>query len=436
MTSPATILEISPSTQALLEAVGVHQPKDLQGFTPKTLFLEIKKANDFLHLSDQIPSLDFFTELIALASQHTAASFSSLSSLSAQIPSSPRDTSPSDLLSNDSKSSDPASGKTPLGASPLVADIGGNINTGADINTDTRDRRHHELNDGIEDQKRASYTAHPLSVSLPDALKEQLPLAQKAPEIDPHTSGSSGHSPSATAPFAKDAKASFSTPVSKFSLGATPILDIEIPSSESSSHHSPSPIPSSHDFSSDSPAPLPPEETKPLFADPDKVSPFAKGKIRVAVDKNSEAEKRSLMGYIRKKGIRNLHPLQVLLGALSVLFLASSVLFSLYTFLPYFDQEEYKNLAQWEKFLPLSFLFGIFAYLLFSFTSRCSVCRHPLFRLKKMAINHQAHSIPLLGIIISLALHIVLFRWFRCPACGSAQKLEFSEKERKKHRHS
>ena len=45
------------------------------------------------------------------------------------------------------------------------------------------------------------------------------------------------------------------------------------------------------------------------------------------------------------------------------------------------------------------------------------------FPLKKYTRNKAAHHIPLFGYVFATALHIFLFRWFRCPACGSSQQL-------------
>lgn len=60
----------------------------------------------------------------------------------------------------------------------------------------------------------------------------------------------------------------------------------------------------------------------------------------------------------------------------------------------------------------------------------CAVCNMPLFTLRAYTRNRYAHKLPLLGTTLPTALHTIFFFWFRCPACGTPQKLL----GRKKHR--
>lgn len=53
----------------------------------------------------------------------------------------------------------------------------------------------------------------------------------------------------------------------------------------------------------------------------------------------------------------------------------------------------------------------------------CSVCRIGIFSFKKYSHNRQAHWMPLLGCALPTALHVAFRFWFRCPACGTPQKL-------------
>jgi hypothetical protein len=38
--------------------------------------------------------------------------------------------------------------------------------------------------------------------------------------------------------------------------------------------------------------------------------------------------------------------------------------------------------------------------------------------------NRKAHHIPVLGYVFAVAVHIVLFRWFRCTYCGTPVRLK------------
>ncbi|MBQ9835049.1 MAG: hypothetical protein IJO34_01860 [Akkermansia sp.] len=62
-------------------------------------------------------------------------------------------------------------------------------------------------------------------------------------------------------------------------------------------------------------------------------------------------------------------------------------------------------------------------YFLLSSRAVCSVCRIRVFSFKKYSHNRQAHWMPLLGCALPTALHVAFRFWFRCPACGTPQKL-------------
>jgi len=69
-------------------------------------------------------------------------------------------------------------------------------------------------------------------------------------------------------------------------------------------------------------------------------------------------------------------------------------------------------------------LTGVF-YLLFAVRARCRVCTNPIFWSKRCMKNAKAHRLPGLGLVSSLALHALLFGWFRCMYCGTAIRLKF-----------
>jgi len=75
---------------------------------------------------------------------------------------------------------------------------------------------------------------------------------------------------------------------------------------------------------------------------------------------------------------------------------------------------------------------GIF-YLLFALRARCRVCTNQIFWSKRCFKNSKAHRLPGLGLVGSLALHALIFRWFRCMYCGTAIRLKFvADPERSK----
>lgn len=68
-------------------------------------------------------------------------------------------------------------------------------------------------------------------------------------------------------------------------------------------------------------------------------------------------------------------------------------------------------------------LIGALPYFCLNSRAVCSVCRISVYSFKKYSHNRQAHWMPLLGCALPTALHVAFRFWFRCPACGTPQKL-------------
>ncbi len=62
---------------------------------------------------------------------------------------------------------------------------------------------------------------------------------------------------------------------------------------------------------------------------------------------------------------------------------------------------------------------------------RCQVCHINIYSMRKFPRHRHAHRLPLLNTSIPTALTVMTKLWFRCPACGTAQKL-FRKKHSKK----
>lgn len=62
--------------------------------------------------------------------------------------------------------------------------------------------------------------------------------------------------------------------------------------------------------------------------------------------------------------------------------------------------------------------------------ARCRICSCHLFYSRNCVKNPKAHAVPGLGKTASLALHLLLFQWFRCMYCGTAIRLWASPDER------
>jgi len=66
----------------------------------------------------------------------------------------------------------------------------------------------------------------------------------------------------------------------------------------------------------------------------------------------------------------------------------------------------------------------------FAGRSRCRICSCNLFYSKNCLKNRKAHHFPPLGYVASLALHLLIFGWFRCMYCGTAIRLKPSPPKR------
>ena len=79
--------------------------------------------------------------------------------------------------------------------------------------------------------------------------------------------------------------------------------------------------------------------------------------------------------------------------------------------------------------LVIMLLSGILPYLCYTRKTKCPVCNISIFTFQNFVRNKYSHHLPILGYTLTTALHLIFFFWFRCPACGTAQKL-FKRKRR------
>lgn len=131
----------------------------------------------------------------------------------------------------------------------------------------------------------------------------------------------------------------------------------------------------------------------------------------------------SMLPYRRRqrKGIRHQHILRPLFISLFVLLFyacaAGAAAWLVYMLL-YVGRPDSRHTA-----VLFALLAGLLPFLLLGWTCKCSVCKIGVFSWKHYQRNRLSHSIPLMGSQVPTALHILVFRWFRCPSCGTAQEL-------------
>ena len=86
--------------------------------------------------------------------------------------------------------------------------------------------------------------------------------------------------------------------------------------------------------------------------------------------------------------------------------------------------------------IPMVSIIGVFLlvgliHLIINSKVRCRVCSCPLFYSQRCYKNKKAHLVNGIGYVASLALHIVVFQWFRCMYCGTAIRLRGAAKTKR-----
>ena len=130
--------------------------------------------------------------------------------------------------------------------------------------------------------------------------------------------------------------------------------------------------------------------------------------------------------YIR--GVLHSHPVSIGFGALVTLvmsvLLPLAIISGLLLLLSVEMPERFDWVPKWVLVFPLSLpVFGI-AYLIWGLQGKCRICTQKMFVPKICLKNSKAHHIRGLGHVIPVSIHILLFKWFRCPYCGTPVRLK------------
>lgn len=130
--------------------------------------------------------------------------------------------------------------------------------------------------------------------------------------------------------------------------------------------------------------------------------------------------------YIR--GVLHSHAVSLSVGALVTLIMAfmlpASMISAGLLLASREMPEKFGWVPEWLLAFPVCLpVFGL-AYLIWGVSGRCRICRQNLFVPRMCLKNPKVHHIPGLGHIIPLALHVLLFKWFRCSYCGTAVRVK------------
>lgn len=148
--------------------------------------------------------------------------------------------------------------------------------------------------------------------------------------------------------------------------------------------------------------------------------------IRAPLTETNRGRNPKSRRYIR--GVLHSHPVSIEFGALVTLILSImlpiGIISALLLLLSVEMPERFHWVPKWILVFPLSLpVFGI-AYLIWGLQGKCRICTQKLFVPKICLKNSKAHHIRGLGHVIPVSIHILLFKWFRCPYCGTPVRLK------------
>jgi hypothetical protein len=130
--------------------------------------------------------------------------------------------------------------------------------------------------------------------------------------------------------------------------------------------------------------------------------------------------------YIR--GVLHSHPISIGFGALVTLIMSVmlplGIISGLLLLLSGEMPERFNWVPKWILVFPLSLPVFVMAYLIWGLQGKCRICAQKMFVPKICLKNSKAHHIRGLGHVIPVSIHILLFKWFRCPYCGTPVRLK------------
>lgn len=128
------------------------------------------------------------------------------------------------------------------------------------------------------------------------------------------------------------------------------------------------------------------------------------------------------------RGVLHTDPWSVRAGAVLTLVLLAIIALAVTTapllLLSDRDPEVYHWVRPWWIVFPFLLPIVALAWLIWGFPCSCRICRQKLFVPKQHRKNAKAHHLPLVGYILPLILHLLVFQWFRCTHCGTPVRLK------------
>jgi Domain of unknown function (DUF4332) len=148
--------------------------------------------------------------------------------------------------------------------------------------------------------------------------------------------------------------------------------------------------------------------------------------IRGPLEETNRGRDPNSRRYIR--GVLHSYPISLSVGAVVTLILVfalpvgivSAALLLLSSELP----EKFGWVPKWLLVFPISLPVLSVAWLIWGMSGSCRICGQKAFVPRRCLKNSKAHHLTGLGYIIPVAIHMLLFKWFRCSYCGTPVRLK------------
>jgi len=128
------------------------------------------------------------------------------------------------------------------------------------------------------------------------------------------------------------------------------------------------------------------------------------------------------------RGLLHPHPIRLRIAAIITLtcqlLVVPAIAASILLLFSTLDPKLFPWIGPWLLVFPLSLpVFGLL-YLMVAVGMKCRVCTQRIFVPRHCLRHPKAHHITPFGYIFALALHLLVFSWFRCEYCGTGARLK------------
>jgi hypothetical protein len=411
---------LSAEERDLLEAAGFDEDRDLTRVGPQRIHEELAKANEFLEIMDEAPTLETVESWVAelkppeKPAAEKAPGETPTQSAKEAAKSSPRKTAETPAANSAAAASE-IEASVP-DAAPETVEEPSALPTPA---AEAPDGYYNfELDPDVQDMLARA----PVALPLPNRLlaEKQIPPAEipaaelltSAPgDLDVRVSGHSAK-PSKTEPNAPKSRMVGLVNVAESRRHGKREIDISRIRSMDHARREPAP---------DEPAAKRAAATRKTHAQHERLQ-----LLRTARESTNRGKDPNSRRFVR--GVLHDRPVLVVFGSLAaILFelcVPAAIIVTPLLILADTYPDTFPAVGRWLLVFPLLVPVLGLLYLTFSTRVKCRVCAQKVLWPKHCRKHVKAHHLPGLGHILPLAFHTLTFGWFTCTFCGTAVRIK------------